>query len=209
MALIHHIKIFSIEQVAPLVKRFRLQKPAGFKFIPGHSAMIALPENKNDAHPFTFTSTNDDPYLEFHIKRYDNPGNFTSKLHSLKLGDSLILADQFGSIRYTKPCLMIAAGQAIAPFIAILRQLKKDGALAGNTLLHSVQTRNDLFCEEELRQLLGKNYIVTLTQENHPDYLNGRITSQLLKKVLPSNKQTYVLGSDEFVSQIKTIIISF
>lgn len=168
--------------------------------------MISLPINKADSHPFSFTSTNEDPYLEFHIKRYGNPGNFTSKIHELKPGDELILADMFGSIRFTQPGLMIAGGQAITPFIAILRQLKKDNALAGNILLHSLSSREHLFLEEELKSLLKNNYIVSLTREKHPDYHHGRITIEKIKENLPQNKQYYILGPDNFVSEIKSTI---
>ncbi|MEK6825411.1 MAG: FAD-binding oxidoreductase [Nanoarchaeota archaeon] len=206
MAQEHLLKILKVQQVTSSVKRFHLEKPSKFKFIPGHSVMIALPENKEDSHPFSFTSTNDEPYLEFHIKKYNNPNNFTQSLHTLSLGDSLILADVFGSIRYTKLGLMIAGGQAITPFIAILRQLKKENALIGNTLIHTVKTRSDLYLQEELKSLLGDNYIVTITQEQHLSYLHGRITKELLKQHLPLNKQCYVLGSDEFVSQVKSML---
>ncbi|MBM3232588.1 flavodoxin reductase [Candidatus Pacearchaeota archaeon] len=206
MAKEHIVIIEEIVDVSNNVKRFRLDKPPGFKFIPGHSVMISLPENIKDSHPFSFTSTNDDSYLEFHIKKYNSPGNFTSRLHSLKPGDSLILSDQFGSIRYTKPGLMIAAGQAITPFIAILRQLKRDNSLTGNTLLHSVSRRDDLFLENELKSFLGNNYIIALTKENHPDYLYGRINKTTLRQFLPKNKQSYVIGSDDFVSDIRSFI---
>ncbi len=208
MAQEHVLKIIDINQAAPNVKRFRLEKPLDFKFIPGHSVMVSLPENKSNVHPFSFTSTNDDPYLEFHIKKFDNPGNFTQQLHAQKVGDTVLLADIFGSIRYVGPGLMIAGGQAITPFIAILRQLKKDNALAGNILIHSIQTHQNIFLENELRSMLKENYVITLTQEKHPAFLHGRITPELLKKYILLNKKTYILGPDAFVSQIKTLIKS-
>ncbi len=208
MAQEYLLKILDIKQIAPNVKRFRLQKPQEFKFVPGHSVMISLPENKSNSHPFSFTSTNNDTYLEFHIKRFDNPGNFTQQLHALTIGDTLFLADVFGSIRYIGAGLMIAGGQAITPFIAILRQLKKDNALAGNTLIHSVQTLQNIFLWDELKSMLEENYVITLTQENHPAHHHGRITAELMKHHLPPNKRVYVLGPDEFVSQIKSLIRS-
>ncbi|MEO8414268.1 MAG: flavodoxin reductase, partial [Ginsengibacter sp.] len=73
--------------------------------------------------PFTFTSLNENPYLEFTIKRYEDHHGITDKMHQLMPGDELIISDVWGAIEYKGPGYFIAGGAGITPFISILRQL--------------------------------------------------------------------------------------
>lgn len=209
MAQEHVLKILLIEQVNHNVKRFIVEKPSGFKFIPGHSAMISInkPEWKNKKRSFTFTSTNDDLVLEFTIKKYDSPESVTSKLHSLNPGDEIIISDIFGSIRYLNPGIWIAAGTGITPFLAIARQLKKDNALQENFLIYSNKTQSDIINENELRYLFGSKIIFTLTSEKKEGYEHGKINFDFLKKhIFDFKKDFYVCGPDGFVIDVKKSI---
>lgn len=209
MAQEHLVKILSVEQLAPAVRCFRVEKPRGFSFIPGHSIMIALPKNPQEKHPFSFTSTNREPYLEFCIKRYPRPESFTQKIHALKQGDALLLADMFGSVRYQGKGMFIAGGQGITPMLSMLRTLKQENKLVGHTLIHSVKTHADLICEDELREMLGNNYFITLTRESCEGYLHGRITrDMLLSFLLPPTNKFYILGPDDFVDEIRALVAS-
>lgn len=66
----HSVKIISVEPVTHDVKRLTIQKPEGFKFIPGQATerSINTPALKKEKRPFTFTSLNDNKHLEFTIK---------------------------------------------------------------------------------------------------------------------------------------------
>ena len=204
----HLVKILALENIAPTIKRFVVEKPLGFSFIPGHSVMIALPNAPHEKNSYSFTSTNVDSYLEFIIKRYPALGSFTQKLHALKPGDSLLLAEMFGSTRYQGQGMFIAGGQGITPFLSMLRTLKQEHALAGNTLIHSVQTHADLVCEAELREMLGNSFFITLTREAREGYLHGRLTHEMLSSFkIPATKNFTILGPDEFVAEMKKIIV--
>lgn len=206
----HIVKIISLEQIAPAVKRFRVEKPRGFSFVPGHSVMIALPHTPREKRSYSFTSTNREPYLEFCIKRYPHAESFTQKLHTLHVGDTLLLAEMFGSIRYMGEGVFIAGGQGITPFLSMLRTLKQEGRLRGNTLLHSVKTSADLICERELREMLGSNFFITLTREARESYLHGRITRDILSSFhLPLSTNFYILGPDDFVIDMHALVASF
>ena len=85
---VHIVKILSIDQVTHDVKRFRIEKPDGYSFIPGQATEVSVntPELKNEKRPFTFTCLNSKPYLEFTIKIYPSHNGITNELGKLDPG---------------------------------------------------------------------------------------------------------------------------
>jgi ferredoxin-NADP reductase len=68
----HTVKIIAIIPVTHNVNHYKVEKPKGFKFTPGQAIDLTInqPKWKDKKNPFTFTSLNSDPYLEFTIKSY-------------------------------------------------------------------------------------------------------------------------------------------
>ena len=163
----HIVKILEIKEAASQVKSFRIEKPAGYVFVPGQATDVSVnaPAFKNELRPFTFTSLASDPFLEFTIKRYSDHHGVTDAIHNLKIGDELIIRDVWGAIEYKGPGYFIAGGAGITPFLAILRWLHKENKLAGNTLLFSNKTAADIIYEKELQSILGEQALLILTRE--------------------------------------------
>lgn len=197
------VKILSIEDVTHNVKRFVLEKPAGYNFIPGQATDVAInkPGLENELRPFTFTSLNDWDYLEFTIKIYTGHDGLTEKLASLSIGDELIVHEVFGAIQYKGPGIFIAGGAGITPFLSILRQLKHDNQLEGNTLLFANHNENDIICKTELRYLLGEHFINVL-KDPLDAQLKGRVIDAALLVNLTGNKADYwyICGPDAFTA---------
>jgi ferredoxin-NADP reductase len=196
------VKILSVEHITHDVRQFRLQKPSGFTFSPGQATELSInktgwTEKKN---PFTFTCLADAPYLEFVIKIYpDHPG-VTNQLSKLSVGDELILREAWGAIEYKGPGYFIAGGAGITPFIAILRTLKHQGKTAGNKLFFSNKTDGDIILSDELKSILGKNVIFTITRQEDSIHDRRRIDEQFLKaEVDDFKKHFYVCGPDPMV----------
>ncbi len=181
------VKILMAEFVTHDVKRFIVEKPKGFKFIPGQATELSinLPEWKNKKNPFTFTSLNDDLVLEFTIKGYPERKGVTAKLHELKPGDELIIRKPWGTINYKGPGTFIAGGAGLTPFIAILRDLKKKGKIEGNKLIFSNKTADDIIIEKELKSILENDVYFTLTREKNRNYDNLRIDEKYVTSSLP------------------------
>ena len=143
----HIVKILECSYINHDVKRFIVEKPPGFSFIPGQATDVSinLPEWKDQLRPFTFTSLNKWPYLEFIIKIYDDHNGVTHQLGKTNAGAELILHDVFGTIVYKEPGIFIAGGAGITPFIAIFRALHKmKKLLPGNALIFSNKTADDI-----------------------------------------------------------------
>jgi hypothetical protein len=204
------VKILSVENVTHNVKRFRYEKPPGYHFNPGQATEVSVnkPGWEEERRPFTFTSLNDDPYLEFTIKIYSDHNGVTNQLGKLKAGDELIIRDVWGAIEYKGPGYFIAGGAGITPFIAILRQLYKENRLENNILFFSNRRSNDIILESELTSMLGKSAVYTLTNESNSKYLNERINGGFLKKYVKDfDKKFYVCGPDLMVQQITETLL--
>lgn len=195
------------------VKRFVLEKPAGFSFTAGQGVELVIDQpdwREEEGRPFTPTSLAGDRVLEFTIKRYtDHPG-VTNHLHTLQPGASLLLAEPFGTIAYEGPGTFLAAGAGITPFLSIFRQLAQDRALKGNRLVFSNKTPADVICEKELRHYLAENCLLTCTRASGPGYANRRIDTHYLSEIIQDKKQKfYVCGPDAFVEEVNAALQGF
>lgn len=193
------------------VKRFVLEKPKGYKFIPGQAAEVSINQSdwKEKKRPFTFTSLNKNPHLEFTIKAYPEHRGVTERLHQLSPGDELLLGEPFGTINYKGLGVFLAGGAGITPFIGILRQIKEEDRIRGNSLLFSNKTQKDIILEKEFRETFGKkeDLIFTLTRERKKGYGAGRMDEEFLKKRINDFSQNfYVCGPPEFVKDISSAL---
>lgn len=203
------VKILEINQITHDVKEFVTEKPEGYTFEPGQATVVSINKEglRNEKRPFTFTSLNDDKNLEFTIKIYSDVHGVTDAMDDLQEGDELIINDAWGAIQYKGPGYFIAGGAGITPFIAILRQLKKDGKVDGNMLFFSNKTSKDVILEDELRDILGDNAVFTLTREETGGYHHGRIDEEFLKKhVSDFSRPFYVCGTPEMTREINQVL---
>jgi ferredoxin-NADP reductase len=205
----HILKIIHIHQVTHDVKCFRLEKPKGYEYMPGHATDVSInkPGLEEEVRPFTFTALTREPYLEFTIKRYPDHHGVTDKLHQLSVGDELIIGDSWGAIDYKEPGYFIAGGAGITPFIAILRTLYDEKKTAGNKLFFSNKTSEDIIYKEELLKILGDNAVFILTRERNSKYINGRIDAKFIKQQMPDvTKHFYICGPDPMVAELVNVI---
>ena len=199
------VKVLDTEMLTHNVKRFTLERPAGFTFIPGQATdlSINLPGLQDELRPFTITSMNSNDHLEFIIKIYKGHNGITEKLEHITAGDELILHEVFGTLTYKGPGVFIAGGAGITPFIAIFRHLQAQNQLGSNTLLFANRSVEDIILSDELRQMLGGNYRDILEISNNPALPGGFINHSILAQyVEPENQYYYICGPDKFVSII-------
>src|SRR5258706_6602549 len=205
----HIVKILSVEPVTHNVKRFKVEKPVEYKYIPGQATEVAInrPQWEKERRPFTFTSLNEWDHLEFTIKIYTDHDGVTNQLGQLKPGDEILLHDVWGAIHYKGAGVFIAGGAGVTPFIAIFRQLQHDDELDGNTLLFSNKTHKDIILKDEFSAMLGSKFINTLTKENMPGYDYHAINEEYLRqKINNFDQQFYICGPDKMVKDIHEIL---
>jgi ferredoxin-NADP reductase len=206
----HRIRIEAIDNITHNVKRFQCEKPAGYTYIPGQATDVAIDKNgwETEKRPFTFTSLNESPFLEFTIKTYDDHPGVTNELNTLVVGDELIIDDAWGAIEYKGEGYFIAGGAGITPFIAILRLLRKENSLAGNKLFFSNKTEKDIIIQAELSSMLCSNAIFTITAERSDLYYNGFINESFLRAYVDDfSKHFYLCGPPEMVENLEATLI--
>ena len=131
----------------------------------------------------------------------------THALGKLKVGDQLIIRDPLGTIHYTGKGVFIAGGAGITPFIAILRQLKKENKTEGNTLIFANKTEADIILKDELKEILGDNCIFILSQEKKEGYDFGRVDEDYLKsKISDFSQNFYLCGPPPMVISLQKIL---
>lgn len=207
----HIIHIKSIDNLTHDVKRFLCEKPVGYHFSPGQATEVSINKEgwKEERRPFTFTSLTDSSDLEFVIKIYNDHHGVTNELNSLKPGDELIIRDVWGAIEYKGPGYFIAGGAGITPFIAILRDLQKQGKLMDNKLLFSNKTDRDIILEQELFSMLNGNTLHTITDAPSDKHHNGFINEQFLKENISDfSKHFYLCGPPKMVEALQEILVN-
>jgi ferredoxin-NADP reductase len=206
----HIVKVLKTEFVTHNVKRFTLEKPAGYSFISGQATDVAInkPGLEDELRPFTFTCVNGDDHLEFTIKIYKGHDGVTEKLLNVNPGDELIVHEVFGAINYSGPGLFIAGGAGITPFISIFRQLRLDNKLPGNVLLFANRTENDVIIKDELDKMFGENRIDIISSPISPGKKGKHIDKELIASHLPAKSgYCYVCGPGEFTAAMVNYLL--
>ncbi|EAZ80782.1 FAD-binding oxidoreductase [Algoriphagus machipongonensis] len=199
------VKINTIQKLTHDVKRYQVDKPKDYSFVPGQATEVAINQEKwkEEKRPFTFTSLSDDDYLEFVIKSYRDHDGVTNKLDQLKEGDELIVDDSWGAIQYQGKGVFIAGGAGVTPFIGIFKELEKDGKLKGNQLFFANMTSKDVIMEDYFQKNLGSDFISILEKENKEGHAHGRIDKSFLKEHINDfSQEFYVCGPDAMVKAI-------
>ena len=191
----HIVKILNIEELTYNVRSFKVEKPAGYSFVPGQATEVSvnIPRLRNEKRPFTFTSLNSADYLEFTIKIYSDHNGVTNELGKLKPGSELIIRDVWGDISYKGEGVFIAGGAGITPFISIFRELQYRKKIGANMLVFANKTKDDIILESELKWLLGDLFINILSDEKTEGYNYGFITEEFLRTNIPALYNHYYL----------------
>ena len=127
----------------------------------------------------------------------------------LKKDDGLILHEVFGAIAYKGEGVFIAGGAGVTPFISIFRQLQLENKIGSNKLIFANKTASDIIYNEMFRNLLGKNFINILSEEQKGSYAHGHITESLLKEHIEDlNKPIYLCGPEPMMDEIEKQLIN-
>ncbi len=206
------VKILSIDKINQNIFRLAVDKPKGYSFIPGQFAEVSLTDdvaNKNRAH-FSFTGLADSNNLEFILKPCIGNNSLAEKIVSLKQNDELLISNPQGNMSYKGMGTFIAGGAGITPFISIFRNLKQENNLAGNKLIYSNKSINDVILNNELTEMFGVNQTNLFTEERFQNFYFGRIDRNFLRmEIIDFAQYFYISGSVEFVENVKTIFNGF
>ena len=172
----------------------------GLEFTPGDSIAIFSADG-SESRPYSIASGHDDPTLRFLIQRM--PGGTVSEyLSKLKIGDSIQISAPFGWFRpgkfiHHKPCIYIATGTGIAPFLSCIRAFPHSPP---NFLLYGVRKLEDAIDLEFLQTSCSIQ--LTLSQERVLPYLYGRVTDHLPIMKFEPDTQFFLCGLDAMIDDV-------
>jgi ferredoxin-NADP reductase len=201
--------ILSVEKVTHDVLRIITDRPDSVEFSPGQAADVSInkPGWDEEIRPFTFTSLPGDTNLEFTVKTYPKRKGVTGELLNLEKGDSFLIHGVFGSIQYKGEGLFIAGGAGITPFLAIFLDLHTHGRVENNKLLFANKTTRDIIQEQELKSMLGDNFVNILSQEKAEGYLHGYIKKDVIQELLgPEGSPVYVCGPPPMMEAVEGML---
>ena len=185
-------KVLSVQHYTDRLFRFRMTRPAGFRFRSGEFAMIGLMvEGKPIYRAYSVASPAWDEELEFFsIKVPDGP--LTSHLQRIQPGDTVLMRKKptgtlvLDALTPGKRLYMFSTGTGIAPFASLIRDPETYEKFEDVILTHTCrevaelkygqdlieEIRND----EMLSEVVGNKLRLysTVTREDYP--FQGRIT---------------------------------
>lgn len=136
----------------------RVVEPEDFAFTPGAYVDLHVPGGDGEERrSFSVANLPDDGTLELMIKRY--PGGAIATMledGTIAPGTELVFTGPYGSFRLRdtdRPVLMVAGGSGMAPQLAILRQMAREGCDRPVRFFYGARTRADLFHLDEVREL--------------------------------------------------------
>jgi ferredoxin-NADP reductase len=207
----HKVKVLDAGWETHDVRRLVVEKPNGYTFVPGQATDVAIDKDgwRDEQRPFTFTSLNAWPHLEFMIKVYPDHEGVTDQIGKLEAGDRLLLEDPWGAIEFRGNGCFIAGGAGITPFVAILRDLQAGGKISGNALIFSNKTERDIILRSELGGMDGLACQFMVTRQPDSELSGGRIDEAFLKDhVSDFSQQFYVCGPEKMVDSISSALRS-
>ena len=185
-------KVLSVQHYTDRLFRFRMTRPAGFRFRSGEFAMIGLMvEGKPVYRAYSIASPAWDGELEFFsIKVPDGP--LTSHLQKIQPGDTVLMRKKptgtlvLDALTPGKRLYMFSTGTGIAPFASLIRDPetyeKFDDVILTHTCREVSELKYGLDLVEEIRndemlsEIVGEKLRLysTVTREDYP--FQGRIT---------------------------------
>ena len=208
----HKVEILNKEWLTHNVIQLKLERPEGFEYKAGQAIEATLDETgfEDKWSPFTMTSLPTQEKLEFTIKVYPEHKGLTLALSKLNKGESFLISDPFDTFQNKGPSVFIAGGTGVTPFVALLRQLEVDDKVGSSRLFFANKKEKDIFMADEFTQMLGKNFVNVLGEEDKEPYLHGLIDKDFLKKHIDDFDQPFYLCgppgfSDDIAGYLKEL----
>ncbi len=181
--------------LTPNLFTLRTTRDPGFRFRAGQFARLGVskPDGSTVWRAYSMVSSPFDEFLEFFSIVV--PGEFTSELSRLGVGDTLLVERQaFGYLTLDRfvdgrDLWLLSTGTGVAPFLSILQDFEVWERFERILLVYSVREGAELAYQDLIAGLAQRDYLAeyahklqfipTVTRESHAGALNGRITTLL------------------------------
>jgi len=215
--------------------KFRITRPASFRFRSGEFVMIGLPNAERPVYrAYSVASPSWDEEVEFYsIKVPDGP--LTEHLQKIKVGDTVLMRKKptgtlvNDALLPGKRLYMFSTGTGIAPFASLIRDPETYEKFDQVILTHTCREIAELKYGEELAELCKSDPLIgefaaeklihytSVTREPFPR--TGRITDLMtsgklfedlgVPPICPENDRGMICGSMAMINDTKNVLESF
>ncbi|MCL5102469.1 MAG: hypothetical protein M1544_03890 [Candidatus Marsarchaeota archaeon] len=166
---------------------------------------------------FSIASEPNSEEMEYYVVK--EHGGHTSYFLQSKPGDRYQVMGPYGQFKFVpeenKKVVFIAGGTGFAPFMSMLRHIKKINAGTDVILIYSVKFPTEIIRKDELMQLkeeLGIKLLITVTRPQEGDGWTGKtghVDANMIKEAAPdiNDRTTYVCGPLPFVQAVKDALV--
>lgn len=199
------VKLTNKQKVTHDTVQLTLERPANYRFTPGQytELTITMPDGTAGSAPFSFIGLQSDPALTIMVKHAPANAAINGLISQLEEGTSLQISAPWDEVAYKSPGVFIAGGTGIAPFMAIFRQLRKDGKLEGSVLLYANKRGEDICFEGELYTMFGTRFHSILALEDRPRNTAGEVDAAFIHHHVQQLDQPFqICGPEPWVNQV-------
>ena len=226
--------VTSVEHYTDRLFRFRISRPASFRFRSGEFVMIGLPNaEKPIFRAYSIASPSWDEEIEFYSIKVPG-GPLTEHLQKIAVGDTVLMRKKPTGTLVTDALLpgkrlwMFSTGTGIAPFASLIRDPETYEKFDEVVLTHTCRDVAELTYGQELVASLkddplcgefahGLRLYSTTTREDYPrmgritDLMNsGKLFDDLgLPKISHETDRGMICGSMEMLRDTKALLESF
>ncbi|MBK5537250.1 ferredoxin--NADP reductase [Pseudomonas sp. TH05] len=224
--------LLEVHPLTPSLFTLRTTRDVGFRFRAGQFARLGVTRADGSTvwRAYSMVSSPFDEFLEF-FSIVVPGGEFTSELSRLEVGDSLLVERQaFGYLTLDRfvdgrDLWLLATGTGIAPFLSILQDFEVWEKFERIILVYSVREAKELAYQQLIRELVQRDYLAevahklqfisTVTREQHPGSLNGRITHLIengeLERAVgvpltPEHSRVMLCGNPQMVDDTRALL---
>ena len=224
--------VTEVEHYTDRLFKFRITRPASFRFRSGEFVMIGLPNAERPVYrAYSIASPSWDEEVEFYsIKVPDGP--LTEHLQKIKVGDTILMRKKptgtlvNDALLPGKRLYMFSTGTGIAPFASLIRDPETYEKFDQVILTHTCREIAELKYGQELVELCNNDPLVgeftdgrllhyaTVTREDYP--FTGRITDLMrsgkiftdlgVPPINPETDRAMICGSTEMLKDTKALL---
>jgi len=178
-----------------------LTKPPFFDFSPGQRINLIYSSSQRE---YSLASSPSDSNLILCIRLVAG-GIFSPELCNLPSNTRLQFTGPHGYFTFkpsSRPAIFVATGTGVAPFCSMVRS-----GIAGYTLLHGVQTPEELYYADVFRSSAAR-YVPCLSGSDRTseEYFKGRVSDYLLNQLPPDLYDFYLCGRAEMIRDVTFLV---
>ncbi|MDN3219872.1 ferredoxin--NADP reductase [Pseudomonas nunensis] len=224
--------LLDVQPLTPSLFTLRTTRDSGFRFRAGQFARLGVtkPDGSTVWRAYSMVSSPYDEFLEF-FSIVVPGGEFTSELSRLEVGDTLLVERQATGYltldRFVdgRDLWMLSTGTGVAPFLSILQDFEVWEKFERIILVYSAREGRELAYQELIAGLAQRDYLAehahklqfipTVTREQVPGVLNGRITTLIENgeleraaglELTPEHSRVMICGNPQMIDDTRKLL---